>query len=297
MAKQENNPKLILSTPVRVALLLCITFVCFFLMSLLSGVTTHWGESITTPKIRILTIIQDVLVFIIPALATAMMVTRIPASLLCINKNTNISTVLLAVLTMIASIPAMNMIITWNAGIHLPESMENIEIWLRASENSASQSISLILGKDSIGDLIMSIMIVGVAAGFSEELYFRGALQRLLSTGGISRHGAIWIAAIIFSLFHFQFFGFIPRMLLGAFFGYLLVWTGCIWLPITAHILNNTIYIVNNWISMRQGLSEVSPGNEMPDSPQSVLLIAISVALTVVGLYLTRKSTRKSAAI
>ncbi len=291
MNKPVKEPKLLLSAPMRIALLLCVTFVCFFLVSLLAGVATSWGENITTPKMRIIAIVQDVLVFIVPALATALMVTRIPASLLCINKKLSLNTLALALLTMIAAVPALNIIITWNASIHLPESMSGIETWFRAMENNASGNIEYILGGNSIGDLIMSLLIVGIAAGFSEELLFRGVLQRLLPSGMSGHQSAVWIAAIIFSCFHFQFFGFIPRLLLGAYFGYLLLWSGCLWLPVVAHILNNSIYVVNNWIAAREGLTTVAPGAEMPNSLQSWLLIVLSVALTALGIYLTRRST------
>lgn len=289
-AQHDDTPKLILSTPMRVALLLCITFVCFFLMSVLSGVMTSWGASVTTPKLRILTMIQDVLVFIVPAIATALMVTRVPARLLCINNNVRPATIILALLTLVASIPAMNMIISWNASLHLPESMASIETWMRASENTAGNSIKLVLGGTGVGDLIMSILIVGVAAGFSEELYFRGALQRLLGGGMLGRHGAVWIAALIFSIFHFQFFGFVPRVLLGAFFGYLLLWSGCLWLPMLTHIANNTLYVITNWMSLRHTAQEAASG--MDATLQSWLPVTLSIILTVAGLILTRRSTR-----
>lgn len=57
-------------------------------------------------------------------------------------------------------------------------------------------------------------------------------------------HVAIWIAAFIFSAIHFQFFGFVPRMLLGALFGYLYYWSGNLWIPMLAHFFNNGIQIV-----------------------------------------------------
>lgn len=160
---------------------------------------------------------------------------------------------------------------------------------MRASENTAGNSIRLVLGGTSAGDLIMSILIVGVAAGFSEELYFRGALQRMLGGGTIGQHGAVWIAAVIFSIFHFQFFGFVPRLLLGAFFGYLLLWSGCIWLPVLAHITNNTLYVATNWMALRHATQESS---SIDGSLQSWLPVTLSIVLTVAGLILTRRSTR-----
>ena len=40
-------------------------------------------------------------------------------------------------------------------------------------------------------------------------------------------------------------------MLLGAFFGYLLVWSGNIWLPIFAHALNNSLSVVGAYMQQR----------------------------------------------
>ena len=75
----------------------------------------------------------------------------------------------------------------------------------------------------TVPSLIVSVLIVGVFAGFSEELFFRGAMQRIMMSTRLNLHVTIWVVAVIFSLFHFQFFGFMPRLLLGAYFGYLLV--------------------------------------------------------------------------
>ena len=57
-------------------------------------------------------------------------------------------------------------------------------------------------------------------------------------------HLGIWITAILFSALHLQFFGFLPRMLLGALFGYLFQWTGNLWLPIVAHFINNAVGVI-----------------------------------------------------
>ena len=86
--------------------------------------------------------------------------------------------------------------------------------------------------------------MVGALTGIGEELTFRGIIQSLVTEKSNNHHIAIWVTAILFSAIHLQFFGFFPRMLLGAFFGYLLVWSGSIWLPIYAHFLNNSMAVV-----------------------------------------------------
>ena len=93
--------------------------------------------------------------------------------------------------------------------------------------------------------LIQYAVEEAVAAGITEEFLFRGALQRIIGKWTYNHHIIIWSAAIIFSTFHMQFFGFLPRMLLGAYFGYLLYWTRNIWIPVFAHFVNNAIAVIS----------------------------------------------------
>jgi membrane protease YdiL (CAAX protease family) len=108
-------------------------------------------------------------------------------------------------------------------------------------------------------DLVASLFIVALVAGTGEEFFFRGLLQRILITGWTKQpengslascpkgviHAVIWIVAFLFSAIHLQFFGFFPRLLLGAWFGYLLWWTGSIWVPVAAHV---TITLFLRWL-------------------------------------------------
>jgi len=92
-----------------------------------------------------------------------------------------------------------------------------------------------------------------------EELLFRGVVQRILTEMTRNHHWGIWLSAALFSALHLQFFGFIPRLLLGAIFGYLLVWSGSLWLPILAHFVNNAGAVIALWLS---GKGVISPAVE-----------------------------------
>lgn len=276
----------------RLALLLCIWLVCMIITSVAVYVLSRNG--LTVPGIRVATVLQDVMMFILPAILTALLVTRRPAELLCIDYFPRRPlTYLLPILALIASIPAMNSLISWNEGISLPSSMAGIEEWMRTSEENAAQMIKLLTGGDTVGSLIMSILIVGIFAGVSEELLFRGSIQRLLTTGGLNHHAAIWITAFIFSAIHMQFFGFFPRLALGAFFGYLLYWTGSLWIPIIIHALNNTIVVVSMWYDKSHRVigenGEEIIGNSPiesygSDSPLLIILSLAAVALLIAAI-------------
>jgi len=51
------------------------------------------------------------------------------------------------------------------------------------------------------------------------------------------------VTAVIFSAFHFSYFGFLSRMSLGIILGIIYYYTKTIWLPILMHFINNGIGI------------------------------------------------------
>lgn len=98
-----------------------------------------------------------------------------------------------------------------------------------------------------MGDFFFNILVIALLPAIAEELLFRGAVQRSFNRMFNNPHVAIWLAAFIFSAIHVQFFGFFPRMLLGAAFGYIYLWTGSIWYAMFAHFLNNAAAVCQAW--------------------------------------------------
>lgn len=279
--------------PLAIALLFCLMLL---LLVVASMIILAVGDKFTNPVagLRICTVIQDLLVFIIPAIAVAMLSTRFPASLLAVDKLPDFRMTVLAILALLLSLPAMNLIIEWNQNISLPESLKSIEEQMRNMEQSAEASIKLLLGGSNIAGLIVNILIVGVLAGFSEELFFRGALQRLLTSGSIMPHLMIWVTAFIFSAFHLQFFGFVPRMLLGAFFGYLLWWSGSLWLPILLHSLNNSIVVIAEWVNENQvDATDINKIGVSEGTTLDIILVALSVLLTAAAIFLISRRSKQ----
>lgn len=281
------------TAPLAIALLFCLMLL---LLVVASMIILAVGDKFTNPVagLRICTVIQDLLVFIIPAIAVAMLSTRFPASLLAVDKLPDFRMTVLAIVALLLSLPAMNLIIEWNQNISLPESLKSIEEQMRNMEQSAEASIKLLLGGSNIAGLIVNILIVGVLAGFSEELFFRGALQRLLTSGGIMPHLMIWVTAFIFSAFHLQFFGFVPRMLLGAFFGYLLWWSGSLWLPILLHSLNNSIVVIAEWVNENQvDATDINKIGVSEGTTPDIILVALSVLLTAAAIFLISRRSKQ----
>lgn len=291
-APVPGQNRLVVRPTVSLMLLGCL-FVFFlmataFIMQFLIGKIPNQAGAL-----RIGAVVQDLFIFVIPAIATAMVSTRLPARLLLVDNTPRLNMLLLTLILMLVSVPAMNMLVEWNDSLKLPDSMAAIAAQMRAMEESAQNSVEILMGGSSVGSLIISILIIGIMAGFSEELFFRGALQRLLSFS-LNVHVAIWLSAFIFSAFHLQFFGFFPRFLLGAFFGYLLYWSGSLWLPIAAHVFNNSLVAIVQWLRQREALPvDVDKiGSQTSDSSE-MTLFAVSIILTIAGIIMIARMRQK----
>lgn len=286
-----NKKDLVLSLPQRL-----ILFGCLFILgySITLGMTYFLGmvmKGNPAGAMRIASVIQDVMAFIVPAVATAVLISRRPAELLCLTGGLNLTWIALVGALLFFSIPVSEAIIYWNEHITLPPAFAELEDTMRTMENTATQTSRLLMSNPSVLALIVNILIIGVGAGVAEEMLFRGCFQRLLMTGGINHHIAIWTVAVIFSAIHFQFFGFVPRMLLGAYFGYLMFWSKSVWIPAIAHTLNNSMVVITAWGEVR-----LHPDQSL-DTTATLppeWLIVLSLILTAVTLGLMYLHAHKS---
>ena len=85
----------------------------------------------------------------------------------------------------------------------------------------------------------VAFLSIAIIPAVCEELVFRGVMLPLFAKMTRNIHVAIWTTAFLFSLIHVQFYGFLPRMFMGALLGYLVIWSGSLWSSILAHFVNN----------------------------------------------------------
>ena len=146
---------------------------------------------------------------------------------------------LLTAFIMISFVIVDSAIIEWNKNIVFPDFLKSFETWARGYEERLETLTKMFTQFRSFGDFAITMLVVGVGAGVCEEFLFRGIIRRELHRGTNNNHVAIWVSAFLFSAIHMQFFGFVPRMLLGGLFGYLYYWSGNLLVPIFAHFFNN----------------------------------------------------------
>jgi membrane protease YdiL (CAAX protease family) len=149
-----------------------------------------------------------------------------------------------AALSMIFAIPVLNFIGDINQQLVLPEWLKGAEEWMRKTDELNTRLSERMMYSENLWVFLFNIVVIAVLPGIGEEFLFRGALQSIFGRVIKSSHIVIWLVAVIFSAFHLQFLGFIPRLLMGAYFGYLLYYTKNLWVPIIAHFTNNCIILI-----------------------------------------------------
>lgn len=184
-------------------------------------------------------------------------------------------------------IPVVGLTATLNDMIHLPDFLDGLSAWMAEVEAESNSILETILGDQGVCVLLLNILICAVFPAVCEEFFFRGTLQPFFRNWFRNKHAAVWVTAFIFSAIHLQFSGFFARLLLGAYLGYLFVWSGSLWLPILAHLLHNTLSIVFPNVIAYFDLPISENASLLQQLPLALMCIIISVGL-ILMLYRRR---------
>jgi membrane protease YdiL (CAAX protease family) len=177
-------------------------------------------------------------------------------------------------------------IIEWNENIQFPDFLSSFEKWARAKEDQLAALTKMLTQFQSFSEFALAFLIVAVFAGICEEFLFRGIIQTELLKGTKNIHVAIWISAFFFSAIHAQFFGFVPRMLLGALFGYLYYWSGNLWVPMFAHFVNNGFAVCMIYLYQKK---IVDTNLDSPDAaPWPAVIVAAGIVATALWYFKTK---------
>jgi len=262
-------------------ILLAITLLfTLILMPVISLLTFSKPSDIGSLKMSQL--LLSIGVIVMPPIVLAYFISRNPMNFLCFYKKKNSWTdIFIVVIFMIIIIPFINLLGDLNHQLVLPKMFSGIEVWMKTSEEQATLLTEKFMNVRTVQGLLFNIFLISVIPAIGEELYFRGALQGVIREWKGIRT-SIWLTAIIFSTIHFQFYGFVPRMFMGAFFGYLLFWSENMWLPIVAHFTNNVIAVIFYYLKFN--------GVKMPDIDSigfgnTLWIGLVSGALGIFGFY------------
>jgi membrane protease YdiL (CAAX protease family) len=215
--------------------------------------------------------------FVLPSVVYARMNDKRPFKFLNLNRIPRLVWAGIAFCLTICASPLINLMSELNSRMVLPGFLSGVEKWMKESEAQAEKMTEAFMNVDGITGLVINLFIIGLLAAVGEELLFRGVLQRILKEWMKNTHAAVWLTAIIFSAIHMQFFGFLPRMVIGAMLGYLYEWSGSLFIPMVAHFTNNAFSVVVTYLIQHKSLPKQA--DNVGSTSDDLMYIIISLVL------------------
>lgn len=241
--------------------------------------------------LKIAQALSVLVIFVLPAVLIALLWTKPKIHYLGITQMPAFSTLLMAGLGILFAMPLINWLAELNQQMHLPGAFAGIEQWMKSSEDKAAQLTEAFTKGTSVGTLLLNLFVIAFMAALSEELFFRGIFQKVSIECFRNKHLGVWFGAIIFSAFHMQFFGFLPRMLMGAYLGYLFLWSGSLWPGIVAHFLNNGTAVFLVWLQNRGTISV--DADKVGIRQSELIYVFVSAVIVALSLFMVYRIERK----
>ncbi len=287
------------------AFVIIVSFLVFLIVGLVTAIpvvgagnlidilsTGTFDNSEAIALLKYFQVVQAIGLFVVPPFVIAYLYEGNVSKYLNLDNGFNFKTLILAILSIMVLMPFIGFVGEWNSQIELPEFMSGIEEWMRRMEESAAIMIEKFIKVETLGGLLFNIFMIAVIPALGEEFLFRGVIQKIFTNMTKNYHWGIWISAAIFSAFHMQFLGFIPRMLLGALFGYMLVWSGSMWLPVLGHFINNLIGVLALHAQNLDNESTSQMGEFVENMPVHWGVALFSLALTILLLIAMKNESK-----
>lgn len=239
------------------AFVVVICFLVLFVISLLIAIPVFGlnemlaslaGGKLDDPQtiviLKYFQVTQSLGLFVIPPLVIAWLLEGNVAAYLHLDRPVLWRPALHAVWILLVFGPFVSYMGQLNSEMSFPAFLSDLEKWMRGMEDQAENLIDRFIRVETTGGLLFNLVMIAVIPAIGEEFLFRGVIQKIFTNMTRNYHWGIWISAILFSSLHMQFYGFIPRMLLGALFGYILVYSRSLWLPVLCHFVNNALGVL-----------------------------------------------------
>jgi len=239
---------------------------------------------------RYVLIIQDFSLLIIPSIIILMFMRPEPSGKVPGLEVPHLKEIGLVVILTFCLFPVTSFTGQINSAMHLPDWLSGVEQWMADKEDKADHVIDLLVESNTFPIMIMNLLTIALMPAIAEELIFRGVFQKIFTNLFRSGHFAVWFTAFLFSAIHLQFFGFIPRFILGLVFGYLFLWSGTLWLPVISHFVNNAFPVI---LSYFQGIEKLNAPANTPLWKQALALPVPIVVIFIILFYFRNKDTSR----
>jgi membrane protease YdiL (CAAX protease family) len=270
------------------------TLVCIPLYDVNIFLTDNILNELNQPQVvsalKLLQVFSVLGVFVAPPVLFAFFVSDDRGRYLYLSKCPSIAAIALVFILIFFAAPTVNWMQELNKGMVLPDFLSSVEGWMKSSEKETAEITAAFMRMASAGDLFVNLTVVAFLAAFGEEIFFRGVMQRILGEWFRNTQVAIWVTAFLFSFFHLQFYGFLPRMMIGVLLGYLLLWGDSLWLCVWAHFVNNATAVVLEYLAQREIIdSGVSMVGSAEGETIFVIISGLFTGLFILLVYQVEK--------
>jgi membrane protease YdiL (CAAX protease family) len=292
LANREPYRKFLILVGISLILAVISSTIGLLVAQLITGISIFGNASalsnLNNPEVilalKITQLFSAIGTFLLPPLIAAYLFSDNVADYIGAAKKISVLQIILAIILLLCIQPFVNWMSMVNQGIKMPDWIENM---LNSPGGSAQKIGEALMKGNGMMELLLSLVIISIIPAISEELIFRGVIQKLFIDLSRNKHFGIILTAILFSAMHMDIAGFLPRFALGAILGYMYLWSGSIYLSIVAHFTNNLLAFLmelgqkNNMLSFNPDHLGIVQGQEM--------VLGASVFLTWSLLFLLRK--------
>ncbi len=241
---------------------------------------------------RIVQFVSTLVGIFVPAVAGGMLMSRKPFKWLGYAEGFNAKQLLLVVAILLFSLPLVSSLGELNMLIPIPASWETYFKKLEDTYNSQMESLGIIRNG---GEYIVSLIVLALLPALFEETLFRGSLQQKLIRWFKNPAAAIIVTSLIFSIFHFSYYGLLARFALGIILGYLFYYSRSIWMSAAAHFLNNAMAVTYMYYLSTHGkpIKDLADDTNIPIWWGLPSLILVIILIRLYKMVCTKRLVEK----
>ena len=131
------------------------------------------------------------------------------------------------------------------------------------------------------------VFVVAAIPALCEETFFRGFVQKSLEQR-LKPYWAIIITSLFFGLYHFNPYGLISLMALGAYFGFAAYTSSSIFIPMILHFINNFFAVITFLLIGDKDLINSNVTQNENIFPYLISFIVLSVIFSFFIMYIHR---------
>jgi len=249
-------------------------------------------EDILQPKYynvnMVLQAVSTFFIFFVPVHFFAAICYRKPLQYMGFNFRFNFKQILLVIGILILTFPLSGSLGTLNKILPISQ------YWaakFKAMEVAREAQEAALININSFSKYIISLLVIGLLPAVFEETFFRGGVQNLLTRWFKGPWVAIIFTAIIFSLIHLSYYGFLVRFALGMVLGFIFYYSGSLWLNILLHFLFNGIQVTALYVMTMNGVKDK---NVEDNFPIWIGLIALALLVYLFKIFKQTSTIKQS---